>query len=198
MLRNSYYNHFDKTLQNERERCRRALARYNDLCRIDCALNPEQIREHLTMVFDPTKDNIHNFFSQTKERGKVSDDVKIEAPFRCSYGYNIKIQDGVYIGENCTIDDAGKVEIGPRTFIGSDVTIFTTDVAKDMVDRKGSGAPWIARPVHIAAEVVIGRGAKIHPGVRIEQGATVEPYAVVRETLHEFEIQHAAVGTRTA
>ena len=67
----------------------------------------------------------------------------------------------VYIGKGTTIDDAGKVEIGARTWIGPNVTILTTDSSKDMIDRKDATGTWIARDVYIESEVVIGADALI-------------------------------------
>jgi hypothetical protein len=74
----------------------------------------------------------HKFLAAPQEKGTLGDGVRIEAPFTYTYGYNIKTMDSVYIGKNSTIDDAGKVDIGPHTWIGSNVTILTTDVAKDV------------------------------------------------------------------
>lgn len=196
MLRHSRYNHFDPTLQNERQRCERALERYNNACQLDSGLSEEDARNMLWKVVDPTRDNTHAFLAPCKERGLLSHGVKIEGPFRCTYGYNLKIMDNVYIGKNCNIDDAAKVEIGPRTWIGPNVTILTTDVGKDMVDRKGTGGAWYASPVYIASEVVIGANAVIYPGVRLERGSTVEPFALVRESLPENQTQLAPVGGR--
>jgi len=196
MLRQTRYNHFDPTLVNERQRCERALQRYNYACRLDSGISEDEARNILWQVLDPSRDNAHPFLAPLKERGVLSHGVKVEAPFHCTYGYNLKLMDNVYIGKNCTIDDAGKVEIGARTWIGPNVTILTTDVSKDMVDRKGTAGAWIAAPVFIASEVVIGANAVIYPGVRLERGSTVDPFAVVRESLGENQIQRAPVGPR--
>jgi acetyltransferase-like isoleucine patch superfamily enzyme len=196
MLRHTHYNHFDTTLVNERQRCERAVARYNDACKLDSGVGEEEARNILNKVFDPSKDTTHRFIAAPQEKGLLSHGVKIEAPFHCTYGYNIKIMDSVYIGKNCMIDDAGKVEIGARTWIGPNVTIFTSEPSKDAVDRKGTGAPWMAKEVMISSEVVIGANAVIYPGVRLEHGSTVEPCAVVRESLGEFQTQLAAIGPR--
>ncbi|EXJ96501.1 hypothetical protein A1O1_01627 [Capronia coronata CBS 617.96] len=196
MLRCTSYNHHDPTLVNERQRCKQALARYNQACALDNAASEDEIRAKLLKVFDPSKDTTHKFISHPLEKGMIGHGSKIEAPFKCTYGYNIKIMEDVFIGENCEIDDCGKVDIGPRTFIGSGVTIFTQNVGKDLVDRKGTGAPWMAQQVSIASEVIIGKGAVIYPGVTIGRGATVEPFAIVRDALGEFQTQFAAVGHR--
>ncbi|KAL2421275.1 hypothetical protein ABEF95_007698 [Exophiala dermatitidis] len=196
MLRHTSYNHHDPTLVNERQRCKQALARYNQACALDNDASEEEIRNKLLKVVDPSRDTTHKFISHPPEKGTIGHGSRIEAPFKCTYGYNIKIMEDVFIGENCEIDDCGKVDIGPRTFIGSGVTIFTQSVGKDLVDRKGTGAPWNAQQVSIASEVIIGKGAVVYPGVTIGRGATVEPFAIVRDSLGEFQTQCAPAGRR--
>ncbi|KAI1621253.1 trimeric LpxA-like protein [Exophiala viscosa] len=132
------------------------------------------------MVFDPSKDTVHKPLGSAPPRGLLGVGVMIEPPFKCTYGYNIFIMDSVYIGEDCTIDDAGGVEIGARTHIGPGVTIFTSGASRDMHERKGVDAAMVAKRVTIGANVTIGRGAVIYPGVNIEVDCTVEPFAIVR------------------
>ena len=74
------------------------------------------------------------------------------------------------------------------------MTILTTGVARDLVDRKGASGIWIAHPVIIASEVVIGANAAIYPGVSLGRGLTVEPFALVKESLGERMIQQASTG----
>ena len=191
MLRNSRYSHFDPTLENDRRRCERAVARYNAASMIDSGMDAEECRTMLWKVFDPARDTTHKFDAPPREKGTLSHGVRIEAPFTCLYGYNMKVMDNVYIGKGANIDDAGKVEIGARTWIGPNVTILTSDCIKDMVDRKGAAGAWIARNVYIESEVVIGANAMIYPGVRLGRGSTVEPGAIVREPLGDNQVQRA-------
>jgi len=194
MLRNARYNHLDPTLENERQRCDRALERYSEACKLKNGHTSGEAHSMLEKVVDPSKDTTHHFLAPCKEKGSIGPGVKIEGGLTCTYGYNLRILDDVYIGRGVHLDDAAKIEIGPRTWIGPNVTILTTDVSKDLVDRKGAGAAWIAKPVTIAAEVVIGHGAKIFPGIRLERGATVEPFAVVRDHVRENMIRTAPEG----
>ncbi|KIV78505.1 hypothetical protein PV11_10215 [Exophiala sideris] len=194
MMRQTTYNHHDVTLRHERDRCKRAISRYNDLCKLDCALSQEQIRDVLWMVFDPSKDTVHKPLPSARERGLLGVGVMIEPPFKCTYGYNIFIMDSVYIGEDCTIDDAGGVEIGARTNIGPGVTIFTSEASRAMQDRKGVDALMVAKRVTIGANVTIGRGAVIYPGVSIETNCTVEPFAIVRKDMKQMQTMEPALG----
>ncbi|KAJ9498278.1 hypothetical protein H2202_006429 [Exophiala xenobiotica] len=186
MQRQSPYNHLDETLRNERARCARAVARYINACDIDSGLSPEQARDLLMMVFDPSKDKIHRLLP-TPAKGLLSPGVVIEPPFRCSYGYNMHIAENVYIGDHCVIEDAAQIDIGPRTHIGSDVVIFTADVCKDQLDRKGTGAPWVAKRIKIGADVVIGRGAVIFPGVELGSSCTIGPFELVQENVESLQ-----------
>ena len=57
--------------------------------------------------------------------GCVGNNVIVEAPFNCDYGYNIHIGHDVVIGKNCTILDSCKVKIGGRCILGPNVNIYT-------------------------------------------------------------------------
>jgi acetyltransferase-like isoleucine patch superfamily enzyme len=127
MLRSVQYYHFDPTLVYERQRCDRALERYNAACKLDSGLSEHGVSNLLLKVVDPTQDTTHKFPSRNHSTGHIGLGVKIEAPFTCTYGYNLKLQDNVYVGKGCTFDDAGLVEIGARTIIAPGVTILTTD-----------------------------------------------------------------------
>jgi acetyltransferase-like isoleucine patch superfamily enzyme len=192
MLRSVPYNHFDPTLLYERQRCERALERYEAACKLDSGLTENEVRNLLLKVTDPSQDTTHKFPSQNHSKGHVGLGVRIEPPFNCTYGYNLKIQDDVYIGKGCTLDDSAIIEIGPRSIIAPGVTILTTDYAKDVLERKGTKSLWSANSVVIASGVIIGARAVIYPGVRIDEGVTVEPGAVVREHLKPNQIHRAS------
>lgn len=197
MLRGALYNYFDPTLKNERQRCATALARYNKACEWGSGVSETELQTMLQKVFDPQLDYTHSFVAVCREKGCIGPGVKIEPGFRCTYGYNLRIYDNVFIGENTRIDDSAKVEIGPRTWIGADVKILTNDVAKDMVERKGTdGQRCITQTVVIGPEVVIGTGAIIFPGAKLAKGSTVEPYAVVKGDLGEYITQKVAQGAQ--
>lgn len=197
MLRGALYNYFDATLKNERQRCATALARYNKACQWGSGVSETELQAMLAKVFDPQLDYTHSFLAVCREKGCLGPGVKIEAGFRCTYGYNLRIYDNVFIGENTRIDDSAKVDIGPRTWIGSDVKILTNDVAKDMVQRKGTdGQQCSASAVSIGPEVVIGTGAVIFPGVKLGKGSTVEPFAVVKTDLADYVTQKVHVGAQ--
>jgi acetyltransferase-like isoleucine patch superfamily enzyme len=194
MLRSVPYSALDPTLHYERQRCNRALKRYNAAWELDSGLGDQERRNLLLKVIDPSQDTTHRSPSQNHSKGYIGPSVWIEAPFTCTYGYNLKILDDVCIGPGCTLDDCGTIEIGSRTWIGSGVRILTTDTGRDLVHRKGTKAQWIANDVFIGTNVVIGAGAIIYPGVTIEDHATVEPGAVVTQSLKTGQTQRASPG----
>ena len=90
MLRNTPHNHFDPTLKNDRQRCERALAMYNATCSINSGMDAEEARKMLWKVVDPSLDTTHTFDAPFREKATLSHGVRIEAPFTCTYGYNLK------------------------------------------------------------------------------------------------------------
>lgn len=107
----------------------------------------------------------------------VGEGVFVEAPFHCSYGFNISLADHVYINAGCVILDSGSVKIGEGTMLGPAVQIYCAEHHRD-VERRRAGAE-IARPVSIGENVWIGGGAIILGGVSIGNAAVIGAGAVV-------------------
>lgn len=101
----------------------------------------------------------------------------IRPPFHCDYGFNISLGDGAFLNFNCVILDVVAVTIGARTQIGPGVQILTADHPRDAAER--AGGLEFGRPISIGANVWIGGGAIILPGVRIGDDALVGAGAVV-------------------
>ncbi|QDI75535.1 MULTISPECIES: sugar O-acetyltransferase [Leisingera] len=101
----------------------------------------------------------------------------IEAPFHCAYGIHITLGNDVYMNAGCTTLDTAPVTIGDRTMLGPNVQIYC---AQHHTDRglRAKGLE-IACPVTLGADVWIGGGAIILPGVTIGDGAIVGAGAVV-------------------
>lgn len=185
MLRQAPFNYFSLLLENERQRCAGALQRYNHAYQLASGLSVEATQGLLEMVVKPTKDKTHSFLVPCTEEGALGKDVKIEAPFTTSYGYNLKVHDGVFIQHHCIFDDAAIVEIGSKTCVGPKVTIISSEMKQQIHSRAGVSGEWIARPVTIGSSVRIGANATIYQGVSIGHGATVMAGAVVTESLEE-------------
>lgn len=101
----------------------------------------------------------------------------IRPPFHCDYGFNISLGDGAFLNFNCVILDVVAVAIGAKTQIGPGVQILAADHPRDAAER--AGGLEFGRPISIGANVWIGGGAIILPGVRIGDDALVGAGAVV-------------------
>lgn len=114
MLLGELYSPFAQDLTTERELCKAACWRYNN-----AATNPnlgiskiEQGRLLLEVLrpgrqWEPAPAVAGGYMAD----GYSSDliDVTIEAPFTCSYGYNIRLGKGVHIHMGCLIQDSNLV-----------------------------------------------------------------------------------------
>lgn len=107
----------------------------------------------------------------------VGDGANIRPPFHCDYGYNISVGDGVFMNFNCVILDVVAVTIGERTQIGPAVQILAADHPRDPALR--AKMLEFGRPVTIGANVWIGGGAIILPGVSIGDDALIGAGSVV-------------------
>jgi maltose O-acetyltransferase len=109
--------------------------------------------------------------------GGIGQDVFIEAPFHVAYGRNLHLADRVYMNTGCVILDTAPVHVGARTMFGPGVHIYCADHHRGREERlRGLER---ALPVTIGAEVWIGGGAIILPGVTICEGAIIGAGAVV-------------------
>lgn len=113
---------------------------------------------------------------------------RIEAPFHCSYGFNIQLGDMAFLNTGCVVLDSAPVSIGADSMLGPGVHIYCADHHRDIEQRRAGIER--ALPVTIGADVWIGGGAIILPGVSIGDGAIVAAGAVVSRDV--------AAGTRVA
>ncbi|MBS7540563.1 sugar O-acetyltransferase [Ancylobacter lacus] len=107
----------------------------------------------------------------------VGEGCVIRPPFHCDYGFNITLGAGVFLNFNCVVLDVVSVTIGARTQIGPGVQILTADHPRDPAER---ATGWeFGRPVTIGANVWIGAGAIVLPGVTVGDDALIGAGAVV-------------------
>ena len=109
--------------------------------------------------------------------GTVGEGAMLRPPFYCDYGFNIHLGPGVFLNYNCVILDTARVTIGADTRIGPAVQIYAADHPRDPALRR-SGVES-GKPVTIGANVWIGGGAIILPGVTIRDDAIVGAGSVV-------------------
>ena len=109
--------------------------------------------------------------------GTVGERVYVRPPFHVDYGYNIHLAAGVFLNFGCVILDVGRVEIGELTQVGPGTQILTADHPRDAAQRRA--LLEFGRPVTIGANVWIGGGALILPGVTVGDDAVIGAGAVV-------------------
>jgi acetyltransferase-like isoleucine patch superfamily enzyme len=201
MMRGHPFRFSDPTLMADRERCRTALSRYNNAASSADAASFQLLKQILVpsatgngngnggghghgYAYEPVYSRgSGNGNGKDKLIGYLAPGVIVETPFKCHYGYNIKLSEDVYVGENCTIIDAFGVTIGSKTSLGPNVTIITGGPGRDLVDRQGTNSTWTGKPVVIEGEVLVGAGVVIHPGVTLGRGCTIEAGAVVMSSV---------------
>lgn len=104
------------------------------------------------------------------------DKAWLEPPFFCDYGSNIVLGQQVYFNFNCVVLDVCKVRIGSFTKIGPAVQIYTATHPMNAPQRR---TQEFGRAVTIGAEVWIGGGAIVCPGVTIGDRAVIGAGSVV-------------------
>lgn len=107
----------------------------------------------------------------------VAPSAFLEAPFHCSYGFNISLGENVYLNAGCNILDSAPVRIGDGSMLGPGVEIYCAEHHKD-TSLRARGIE-IARPVTIGKNVWIGGGAIVLAGIDIGDGAIVGAGSVV-------------------
>ena len=159
MLAGELYDPLDPLLVQERQRCR-------DLCKLlnDSRENQQEERHRIL----------------TELLG-CPNDVWIQPPFFCDYGYNIAIGNKVFFNFNCVVLDVTRVEIGNHVLFGPSVQIYTATHPLDAAERR----TWreFARPVSIGSDVWVGGGAIICPGVTIGDRSVIGAGSVVTRAI---------------
>lgn len=108
---------------------------------------------------------------------QAGNNLEIQPPFYCDYGYNISIGDDVYFNFNCTILDVVPVKIGSRTLLGPNVGIYTATHPMDFKLR-ATGLES-GKPISIGDDVWIGGDVTICPGVEIGDRTIIGAGSVV-------------------
>lgn len=166
MLAGELYHPNSPELVYERERCKAALWRFNNSMNPNLGISrDERVRLFRDILQPHEGPPTTSSLSGPLKMGKVGENVVVEAPFNCDYGYNIDVGSEVLIGMNCTIMDTCSVTIGPRTVLGPNVSILTASVPTEAAVRKGSQGPMVGKAITIGEDCWIGAGAIILYGL---------------------------------
>ena len=179
MLSGEHYVLFDPILVDEREQCKAALYRFNSSSNPALGISREERARHFYTIIKAPWSGSRDSRNPDQPVGSLGQEVHVDAPFTCEYGYNIHVGDAVVIGSNCTILDACRVSIGSNTIIGPNVSIYTNTVSTDPQRRNGSRGAAIAKGIEIGDNVFIGGNVTILPGIKVGKGATIGAGSVV-------------------
>ena len=160
MLAGELYNALDKEISEERVITRLLLKRLNETAENESALRTEILRELLP---------------------NAGENLWIQPPFYCDYGYNLKIGEKVFFNFNCVVLDVTYVTIGSRTLFGPNVQVYTATHPLDFQER-ASGLEY-AKPISIGEDVWIGGSAVICPGVTIGDRTVIGAGSVVTKNI---------------
>jgi maltose O-acetyltransferase len=159
MLAGALYDPLDPELVAGRERAR-------DLCQ---ELNA-------TREADARRRTLRELF------GRGGDSVWMQPPFYCDYGVNIELGERVFFNFNCVVLDVCPVRVGDFTLFGPAVQIYTPLHPMSAALRRRQE---FGKPVTIGADVWVGGGAVILPGVTIGSRAVIGAGSVVTRDVPE-------------
>jgi maltose O-acetyltransferase len=108
--------------------------------------------------------------------GAGGDTAWIEPPFFCDYGSNIELGERVFFNFDCVVLDVCPVRIGSFSLFGPAGQIYTAMHPSSWELRR---AREFGKPVEIGADVWVGGGAIVLPGVRIGSRAIIGAGSVV-------------------
>lgn len=160
MLAGQLYFGNDLKLVEERTHANVLLKKFNDSDPRDLEYRKEVIKE----LFGKTGDNLH-----------------METPFSCDYGYNIEVGENFYANYGCVILDGMKVKIGDNVMVAPYVKIFTATHPIDVATRI-AGIEY-SKPVIIGNNVWIGGGSIVNPGVTIGDNVVIGSGSVVTKDI---------------
>ena len=163
-----YDANYDAELLSDREKAKEQLYDYN-------RLRPSQQEEKTQLL--------KSFL------GKTGNNLIIEPPFACDYGYNIEVGENFYMNHNCVILDGAKVEFGDNVFVAPNCGFYTASHPID-IELRNKGLEY-AKPIKVGNNVWIGGNVVVLPGVTIGDNVTIGAGSVVNK---DIESNSIAVG----
>ncbi|KAK4496718.1 hypothetical protein PRZ48_012701 [Zasmidium cellare] len=177
-----YRHYMDDELIADRQSCRRAVQRYNEICEPSSTAPEDEKGRQFNAVLNPRArpPNSKSIGPWMGPTGVIGDCVMIQTPFKCEFGYNINIGDRVLIESGCFMQDAATIFIGDGTVVGPDVKFLclTTSVDASLRDQ-GCQGYFNAGAIRVEEGCYIGANVTILPFRTIGRGATVGAGSVV-------------------
>lgn len=104
--------------------------------------------------------------------------VTILPPFYTDHGLKLELAERVFINQGCTFLDYAGIRLGAGVLVAPKVTFVTVGHPVDTDDRR----QWLTGgPIEVAANVWIGAGAIILPGVSIGRDSVIAAGSVVTQ-----------------
>ncbi len=200
MLSGQPYKPWSQELQDDRDKARSLIERYNASLSSD-----KQLRSGIVAALFGKIDKEHPPY--------------IESPFYCDYvsqcllhlrlavqaskckvshlapwvlllvqGYNISVGKDFYCNFQCALLDGNRIDIGDRVLFGPNVHLYCPSHPLDPAERNGLEGPEIARPIKIGNDVWVGGGAIILPGVTVGDGCTIGAGSVVTHDVESYTV----------
>ncbi|WP_026754016.1 sugar O-acetyltransferase [Sediminibacter sp. Hel_I_10] len=152
--------------------------------------DPELVKEHQHAKLLFQKFNAMDDTLKTQRQdillallGATGENLCVEPPFYCDYGYNISMGKNVFINYNCCILDGSYVRIGDNCMLGPNVQIYTA--THPLEHKARNSGKEFSKPITIGHNVWIGGNATICPGVTIGNGAVIAAGAVVTKNVSD-------------
>lgn len=146
----------DRQLIAERMECKELCRDYNDLRPRDTGARESLLRRIL---------------------GHTGENLLIEQPFYCDYGYNISVGENFYANFNMVILDDAPVTFGDNVFVAPNCGFYTAGHPLDASERN-RGLEY-ARPIAVGHNVWIGANVCVLPGVTIGDNCVIGAGSVV-------------------
>jgi maltose O-acetyltransferase len=167
MISGELYDSNDETLKKDRRKAKNLLHRLN--------ITEYRVTKNARLILEELLPNTGN-------------NLYIEPPFFCDYGYNIFCGKNVYFNVNCVVLDGSKVTIGSNVLFAPGVQLYTASHPLDVATRR---THELAKPITIGDDCWIGGNAIICPGVNIGNGCVIGAGSVVTKNIPEYSL---AVG----
>ncbi|MBP4134398.1 sugar O-acetyltransferase [Gallibacterium anatis] len=113
--------------------------------------------------------------------GKCGDNLHINSPFFCDYGFNIEVGDNFFANHQCTILDSGKVSIGDNVMFAPNVSLYT--VGHPLHYQQRNQGYEQAKAIIIKDNVWIGGSCVILGGVTIGENSVIGAGSVVTKSI---------------
>ncbi len=159
MLNGEWYFAEDENLAKERLKAKTLCYEYNNIKPSEIERKEEILKELLGKTYNST----------------------IEAPFKCDYGYNIKVGKNFYANYNLTILDTASVEFGDNVFLGPNCSFYPPEHPLDAKTR--NTFIEIGKPIKVGNNVWMGGSVTVLGGVTIGDNTVIGAGSVVTKDI---------------